>query len=152
MCTVKRLGVFTLLVKRLGVFGNGLQQSKKHLGLTKIMRLPNEVGKKMFPILKRLTDDELLQRCRRNRTQNSNESLHNLIWQYCPKIRYAGRYSVEGATCLTICQFSLGATFREMMCRFVGIDPGYYLIQGSLQKSSERLKMAEESQVMKEHS
>ena len=106
--------------------------------------VPNEVGKKMVSIFQRLTDDELLQRCRRNRTQNPNESLHNLIWQYCPKIRYAGRYSVEGATCMAICQFSLGATFREMLCRFVGIDPGYYLIQGSLQKSSERLKKAEE--------
>ena len=51
---------------------------------------------------------------------------------------------MEGATCMAICQFSLGATFREMLCRFVGIDPGYYLIQRSLQKSSERLKRAEE--------
>ena len=50
---------------------------------------------------------------------------------------------MEGATCMAICQFSLGATFREMLCRFVGIDLGYYLIQGSLQKSSERLKKAE---------
>ena len=106
--------------------------------------VPNEVGKTMVPIFQRLTDFELLQRCRRNRTQNPNESLHNFIWQYCLKIQYAGRYSVEGATCMAICQFSLGATFREMLCRFVGIDLGYYLIQGSLQKSSERLKKAEE--------
>ena len=51
---------------------------------------------------------------------------------------------MEGATCMAICQFSLGATFRELLCRFVGTDLGYYLIQGSLQKSSERLKKAEE--------
>ena len=106
--------------------------------------VPNEIGKKMVPIFQRLTEDHLLQRCRRNRTQNPNESLHNLIWQYCPKIRYAGRNSVEGATCMAICQFSHGATFQELLCRFVGLDPGYLLVQGSLQKSNERLKKAEE--------
>ena len=31
-----------------------------------------------------------------------------------------------------------------MVCRFVGLDPGYCLVQGSLQKSNERLKKAEE--------
>ena len=50
---------------------------------------------------------------------------------------------MEGATCMAICQFSIGATVREMLCRLVGIDPGHYLIQGSLLKSSERLKKAE---------
>lgn len=106
--------------------------------------IPGEVGKKLVPIFQRLTEDNLLQRCRRNRTQNPNESLHNLIWQYCPKIRFAGRYSVEGATCMAICQFSLGATFRETLCKSIGIDPGHYLVQGSLQRSNERLKKAEE--------
>ena len=61
--------------------------------------VPNEIGKKMVPVFQRLTEDQLLQRCRRNRTHNPNESLHNSIWQYCPKIRYAGwRNSVEGVT------------------------------------------------------
>ena len=49
-----------------------------------------EVGKKLFPIFQRLTEDRLLQRCMRNATQNPNESLHNLIRQYCSKIRFAG--------------------------------------------------------------
>ena len=106
--------------------------------------LPNEIGKKLVPIFQRLTEDRLLQRCRRNSTQNPNESLHNLIWQYCPKIRFAGRLSVEGATCMAICQFSLGATFRQTLCKSLGIDPGHNLIQGSLKRSNERLKKAEE--------
>ena len=41
--------------------------------------VPIEVGKKMVPIFQRLTDFELRQRCRRNRTQNPNESLHHFI-------------------------------------------------------------------------
>ena len=110
----------------------------------------NEIGKKMVPVFQCRTEDHLLQRCRRTRTQNPNESLHNLLWQYCSKSRYVGRNSVEGATCVAICQFSLGDTFREMLCRFVGLDPGYFLVQGSLQKTNERLKKAEENQVRKD--
>ena len=47
--------------------------------------------------------------------------------------------------CMALCQFSKGATFRETLCRFLKIDPGHYLCQGSLKKSIERVKKADKA-------
>ena len=105
--------------------------------------IAEDIGKKLVPIFQRLTDDSLLRRCTRNRTQNPNESLHNVIWRFCPKITFVGRKTLESATCLALCQFAKGATFQETLFEFLGIDPGHYLKQGSLRKSIERLKKAD---------
>ncbi len=75
--------------------------------------LPVDVGRKLAPIFRRLSEESLLERCKRNMTRNPNESLHSVIWKYCPKIVYFGRKSIESATNMAICQSSLGATFRE---------------------------------------
>ena len=47
--------------------------------------LPVEIGKKIVPIFLRLTEDKLLHRCKRNKTQNPNESLHGLIGDFGQK-------------------------------------------------------------------
>ncbi|KAK3765183.1 hypothetical protein RRG08_021210 [Elysia crispata] len=39
----------------------------------------NLLGEHILPVYRRLTDDALLKRCERHATQNSNESLHNVI-------------------------------------------------------------------------
>ena len=92
--------------------------------------IPVDVGRKLVPIFQRLTEDGLLQRCKRGATQNPNEALHNVLWRFCPKVKYVGRRSLEAAMCMALCQFSKGATFRETLCRFLKIDPGHYLCQG----------------------
>ena len=46
---------------------------------------------------------------------------------------------------MALCQFSKGAIYREALCKFLKIDKGHYLIQGSLEKSIERVKKAEKS-------
>ena len=107
--------------------------------------LPVDVGRKLVPIFQRLTNEKLLERCKRNRTQNPNESIHNVIWRFCPKITYVGRKSVESATCMAICQFSVGATFKEMLCRTLGMEPGSALIEGSILKTVACLKKAEKA-------
>ena len=73
-----------------------------------------EIGKKMVPIFQRLTDEELLKRCSRKKTQNANESLHNLIWKLCPKAVFVSRKTMETAVALAFSQFSIGASFRQI--------------------------------------
>ena len=46
---------------------------------------------------------------------------------------------------MAVCQFSKGATYREMLLRFMGIEPGNYLLKGALQKSIERVKKAKKA-------
>ena len=107
--------------------------------------IPVDIGKKLVPIFQCLTEDSLLQRCKRGATQNPNESLHSVIWRFCPKLNYTGRKSLEAAICMALCQFSKGAMYRETLCKSLKINPGHYLIQGSLEKSIERVKKAEKS-------
>ena len=102
--------------------------------------LPAEIGKKLVPIFQRLSEENLLKRCARNKTQNPNESLHNIIWKYCPKTMFVGRVTMETAVSLAICQFSVGSSFRSTLCRVLGIEPGYYLEQSSNEKDAKRLK------------
>ncbi|GFX90128.1 uncharacterized protein TNCV_2421121 [Trichonephila clavipes] len=40
---------------------------------------------KIFPIYQRLASSELLSRCVRGLTRNSNEALHSMIWNRCSK-------------------------------------------------------------------
>ena len=107
--------------------------------------LPVAVAQKMVPLFNRLTDAKLLQRCVRGKTQNPNESLHNLIWRLCPKTKYVGKNTITNAVCMAICQFSAGSSFREALCKVLGFAPGIYLEEGSMKKDIRRIKNAEKA-------
>ena len=102
--------------------------------------LPADIGKKLAPIFQRLSQESLLKRCARNKTQNPNESLHNIIWKYCPKATFAGRTTMETAVSCAVCQFSKGATSRSTICKVLGIEPGLFLEKASNEKDAKRLK------------
>jgi len=78
--------------------------------------LSPDVGQKVVPIFTKLTEQNWLKMCTRNRTQNPNELLHNIIWKFCPKSTFVGKRRIETAATLTICQFSMGALFRKVFC------------------------------------
>ena len=99
----------------------------------------------MVPIFQRLTDDKLLSRCSSNKTQNSNESLHNLIWSLCPKRIFAGRRTVENSVCMAILQFSMGSSFKDLLCKVLGFSPGGYLEKFSRKKDKKRLQLADKA-------
>ena len=102
-----------------------------------------EIGKKMVPIFQRLTDEELLKRCSRKKTQNANESLHNLIWKLCPKAVFVNRKTMKTAVALACSQFSIGASFRQLLCKAMGIPEGEHLVQAGIKKDIQRIKLAE---------
>ncbi len=107
--------------------------------------LPTEVGKKLVPIFRRLSDEQLLKRCSRSMTQNANESLHNLVWRLCPKATFVGRKTLQTAVSLAICQFSMGATFQVALCKALNIVPGAILESSAVRSSAERLRKAEKA-------
>ena len=98
-----------------------------------------------MPVFQRLTDDGLLKRCCRGKTQNPNESLHNLIWRLCPKTIFAGRNTVDTAVALAICQFSMGATFKSALCKVLSMEAGSYMEERSRRTSLKRLSQAEKA-------
>ena len=105
--------------------------------------LPSEIGKKLVPIFQRLSDENLLKRCMRTKTQNPNESLHSTIWKYCPKAIFVGRKTMETAVSLAVCRFSMGSSFQQTLCRIVGIQSGSFLKQANIEQDSQRLLLAE---------
>ena len=105
--------------------------------------VPSDVGKSLVPIFQRLSEENLLKRCSRNKTQNSNESLHHLIWKFSPKAIFNGRKTLETAVLLAMCQFSMGKCFKDILCKILGFEPGKYCKAEAIRNSIERLKKAE---------
>ena len=105
--------------------------------------LPPQIGTKLVPIFQRLSDEKLLKRCSRKATQNPNESFHQLIWKICPKAIYVGRRTMRTAAMLALCQFSMGASFKILLCKLMSMEPGAVLRVTSKEKDIKRIKKAE---------
>lgn len=71
-------------------------------------KLSEEVLAKILPVYQRLASNELLKRCTSGKTQNSNESVHSLIWKYCPKDTFVSRKRLELAVTYAVSQFNNG--------------------------------------------
>ncbi|KAH9381902.1 hypothetical protein HPB48_015378 [Haemaphysalis longicornis] len=70
---------------------------------------PPHVCEALLPVYERLADHKLLERCQRGKTQNSNESLHSVIWSLAPKERHASLHSVEAAVAEAVMRFNAGS-------------------------------------------
>lgn len=82
------------------------------------VQLSKEVVKYMVPVYEHLSCPELLERCVRAGTQNSNESLHNKIWAGCPKTIFPSKSRVESAALTAIGEFNMGASaFQRVRSR-----------------------------------
>ncbi|XP_077502161.1 uncharacterized protein LOC144113128 [Amblyomma americanum] len=71
--------------------------------------IPPHVAKALLPVYEQLSDRKLLERCHRGKTQNSNESLHSLIWALAPKERHASLFTVEAAVAEAVMRFNAGS-------------------------------------------
>ena len=70
--------------------------------------LPQAIMEEVRPIFKDLARTELLRKCERGYTQNSNESINNLVWKYCPKEKHHGLVTVETLVAIAVCIFNDG--------------------------------------------
>ncbi|GFU68662.1 uncharacterized protein TNCV_308771 [Trichonephila clavipes] len=76
---------------------------------------------KILPIYQRLASSDLLSRCVRGLTQNSNEALHSMIWKRCSKEISASRSRVLIAVSSAISEFNVGTlkalkTIQDVNC------------------------------------
>ena len=115
--------------------------------------MPPDIGSRLVPVFQRLSDEKLIQRCSRKKTQNPNESLHQLIWKICPKSIYVGRRTLSTAVALATCQFSMGATFKVLLFNLLGMEAGQSVKRYLNKKDAARVKLAEKasSEVAKKH-
>lgn len=70
--------------------------------------LPKDVAEALLPVYTRLSERALLERCQRGKTQNSNESLHSVIWSLASKVKHASLFAVEAAVGEAVLRFNTG--------------------------------------------
>ena len=96
--------------------------------------LREPVVAKMMPVYMGLLTDELLGKCK-GETQNSNESLHNVIWKELPKIRFFCLRRMEYGIYRGVTKFNLGAA---TMGRVLG-DTGSIAV--AIRKKTDRKRL-----------
>lgn len=70
--------------------------------------LPKDVAEALLPVYTRLSEKALLERCQRGKTQNTNESLHSVIWSLASKDKHASLVAVESAVAEAVLRFNTG--------------------------------------------
>ena len=78
------------------------------------INLPNCIKELIYPIFKDLSSDELLLKCRHGKTQNSNETFHQIIWTKCPKSAYIGRTVINLGVGSAVIAFNVGTEGMKM--------------------------------------
>ncbi|XP_042910028.1 uncharacterized protein [Parasteatoda tepidariorum] len=70
--------------------------------------LSETVVEKIMPVYQRLASDEILAKCISAKTQNSNECLHSVLWNKCPKEIFVSKKRLELAVLTAVREFNLG--------------------------------------------
>ena len=72
-----------------------------------------EAGQMLVLIFQRLTEKRRLNRCRHKGTQNPNESLHNIVWRFFPKINYGTKIQLNVQHVWLCASFQRGALLKS---------------------------------------
>ncbi|KAH7939520.1 hypothetical protein HPB52_013481 [Rhipicephalus sanguineus] len=91
-----------------GLGGKGRLTAKGQPDPKHAYNLPKEVAEALLPVYTRLSEKALLERCQRGKTQNSNESLHSVIWSLAAKEHHASLFAVEAAVAEAVLRFNTG--------------------------------------------
>lgn len=106
-------------------------------------RLPSHVAAALLPVYQRLSEPQLLERCKGKKTQNVAESLHSVIWSILPKEENASLIAAETAVSEAICRYNCG-TLRAYTeaCSALGISPSQHALRRAREKDAIRKKKA----------
>ena len=91
-------------------------QAKGELYQHKMKPIPFAIVRLLKPVYARLGNPELLKTCLNGYHQNANESLHSLVWRFCPKRLHMGSNNVELACALAVRCFNDGSTSLANVC------------------------------------
>ncbi|KAK3920751.1 AP-1 complex subunit beta-1 [Frankliniella fusca] len=98
-------------------FNKRKAQRSKDKGTHDLMpvKLNEKVFNALLPVYKRLSSDELLNRCTKGQTQNANESLHSVIWKKCPKHIFISKTRMEIGITQGIGEFNMGCAALSLL-------------------------------------
>ena len=101
-----------------------------------------DIGKIIFPVIKRLTDSDLLKRCAKMTTQNANESFNSTIWQRCPKTQFVYLHAVETAVALAVLSFNMGPSGLRHVFSKLGLSWSMTNSNDALNRANTRIRHA----------
>ena len=104
--------------------------------------LPLSIIAKVKPVYKRLSEDELLQKCLHGKTQNQNESFNGLIWQRIPKEVFVGKDLLELGLFDAVAHFNMGSQSVLQLYEALGIKTGAFTMNGCEEMNKDRLCVA----------
>ena len=87
-----------------------------------------------------LSNETLLSKCLHGKTQNTNESINNIIWTKCPKNIYVQRNVLEMGVSFAVNNFNDGNCGILNVFKNAGIDTGYFTKQFCLRKDECRIQ------------
>ena len=90
--------------------------------------LPHCFYHELLPIFQRLSNEDLLERCKDGYTQNANESFHSTVWSYVPKSKYRGPVMVLAGTRIAAAQFNHGSKVFAQLLQEMKTPPGKFSI------------------------
>ena len=112
--------------------------------------MPAAIIEVVKPIWIRLSSKELLQRCTRQATQNSNESFNAIVWELCTKQGFCWLTTVEAGAALAVLKFNNGAKMMAMVLTNMGCRVGIHTLKGLAAEDKERLYFAGKKSAEKE--
>ncbi|CAN7994762.1 unnamed protein product, partial [Ixodes pacificus] len=105
--------------------------------------IPEAVMEVIKPVFKALSDPGLLTKCLHGRTQNTNESLNQLIWCRCPKTTFVSADTLKTATNDAVACYNDGNSARTAVLEALGIVPGVFCDIALKKMDKERVERAE---------
>lgn len=104
--------------------------------------LPTAIMDEIKPIFKDLAQQDLLKKCLHGRTQNPNESLHNVIWSRIPKTVFVGIYTLHFGVFDAISTFNEGNVTKCLVLQLLGLSAGHNTVEAMKRLDRERLRSA----------
>ncbi|CAF3872924.1 unnamed protein product [Rotaria sordida] len=91
------------------------------------------------PMILKLTAKQLLRRCLRGITQNSNESLNSVVWSILTKSKHHGFRAVRGSAALAAMYFNSGSSILIDYFKQHGIKTSEILLKHLFEKDKKRI-------------
>ncbi|GFW55866.1 uncharacterized protein TNCV_4390091 [Trichonephila clavipes] len=104
--------------------------------------LPVAVVEAMRPIFRDLSHPDLLKKCLHGKTQNPNESFHNVIWSRVPKATFVQIETLSLGVYDAVCSFIDGNVSKLKMLQKLGVEPGEFSVSAMKLLDRERLMKA----------
>ncbi|GFV21103.1 uncharacterized protein TNCV_4267361 [Trichonephila clavipes] len=96
----------------------------------------------MLPIFRNLSHPDLLKKCLHGKTQNPNESFHNVVWSRVPKATFVQIEILSLGVYDAVCSFNDGIVSKLKMLQKMGVEPGEFSVSAMKLLDRERLMKA----------